>query len=52
MFCGFVCNFWDMNLHNAQKDILKNANHKFKKVGFIILNVVHTINKYSLAYYF
>lgn len=45
IFDVFACNLCDMNFHNVWKDILKDANCKFKKVDFTILNMVHTINK-------
>lgn len=46
-FGGFVCNLWDRNLQNACKDILKNASCKVKRVGFINLNMVHIVNRYT-----
>ena len=30
-----------------QKDILKNASCKVKKVGFMNLNTVHIVNRYT-----
>lgn len=36
-----------MNFHNVRKDISEGANCKFKRVGFLILNMARVINKYK-----